>query len=125
MRLATGGLITSTSMSLACVLAVAVVVGAGAQTYHSGQNLQPVFEGWERNPDGTFNVVFGYLNRNYEEELNIPVGPENHLEPGDVDQGQPTYFYPRRQRFVWKVTVPADWDDKELVWTVTAHGRTD
>ncbi|MEE2635903.1 MAG: hypothetical protein VYE68_01550 [Acidobacteriota bacterium] len=101
------------------------VSGATAQTYHSGQNLQPVFEGWEQNPDGSFNMVFGYLNRNYEEELHIPVGPDNYLEPGDLDQGQPTYFYPRRQRFVWRVRVPADWGDKELVWTVTAHGRTD
>ena len=70
-------------------------------------------------------MVFGYLNRNYEEELNIPVGPNNFLEPGDVDRGQPTYFYPRRQRVVWRVRVPADWGDKELVWTVTAHGKTD
>ena len=106
-------------------LAFLTAPAASAQTYHSGQNLQPVFEGWMQNPDGTFEMLFGYLNRNYEEELNIPVGPNNFLEPGDVDQGQPTYFYPRRQRFVWQVTVPADWGDKELVWTVTAHGRTD
>ena len=107
------------------VLVIAFGSGASAQTYHSGQNLQPVFEGWEQNPDGSFNMVFGYLNRNYEEELNIPVGPHNFLEPGDPDQGQPAYFYPRRQRFVWRVRVPANWGDKELVWTVTAHGRTD
>ena len=104
---------------------LASVPAALAQTYHSGQNLQPVFEGWMQNPDGSFELLFGYLNRNYEEELNIPIGPDNFLEPGDVDQGQPTYFYPRRQRFAWQVTVPADWGDKELVWTVTAHGRTD
>ena len=112
------------------IVCASVIVLAGsslatAQTYHSGQNLQPVFEGWEQNPDGSFNIVFGYLNRNYEEELNIPVGPNNYLEPGDLDQGQPTFFYPRRQRVVWRVRVPADWGDKELVWTVTAHGRTD
>tara|TARA_B100001123_G_scaffold407112_2_gene499042 strand:+ start:15345 stop:16133 length:789 start_codon:yes stop_codon:yes gene_type:complete len=98
---------------------------AAAQTYHSGQNVQPVFEGWEQNPDGSFNMVFGYLNRNYEEQLNIPVGPNNFFEPGDPDRGQPAYFYPRRHRFVWRVRVPADWGDKELVWTVTANGRTD
>ena len=110
---------------IACALVVTSVSGATAQTYHSGQNLQPVFEGWELNPDGSFNMVFGYLNRNYEEELNIPVGPNNFLEPGDLDQGQPTYFYPRRQRVVWRVRVPANWGDKELVWTVAAHGQTD
>ena len=57
--------------------------------------------------------------------LDIPVGPNNFLEPGDLDRGQPTYFYPRWQRVVWRVRVPADWGDKELVWSVTAHGRTD
>ena len=109
----------------ACLLSAVAAIETTAQTYHSGQNLQPVFEGWEQNSDGSFNLVFGYLNRNYEERLNIPVGPDNFLEPGEPDQGQPAYFYPRRQRFVWRVRVPADWGDKELVWTVTAHGRTD
>ena len=112
-------------MVVVCLLTLLVQSNAVSQTYRSGQNLQPVFEGWEQNPDGSFNMVFGYLNRNYEEHLNIPVGPDNFLEPGDPDRGQPAYFYPRRQRFVWRVLVPADWGDKELVWTVTAHGRTD
>lgn len=110
---------------LAGLVVLLGVAPAGFQTYHSGQNLQPVFEGWERNPDGSFNMVFGYLNRNYEEHLDIPVGPDNFFEPGGADQGQPTFFYPRRQRIVFRVRVPADWGDRELVWTVTAHGRTD
>ena len=112
----------------AAVAAAAVLASASpaaAQTYRSGQNVQPVFEGWEENADGSFNMVFGYLNRNYEEHLNIPVGPGNYFEPGPADQGQPAYFYPRRQRIIFRVRVPADWGDKELVWTVTAHGQTD
>jgi len=110
-----------------CALMISVFGGVAsfAQTYHSGQNLQPVFEGWEQNPDGSFDMVFGYLNRNYEEHLNIPVGESNYFEPGEPDRGQPAFFYPRRQRFSFRVRVPADWGDKELVWTVTANGRTD
>ncbi|GIT66735.1 MAG: hypothetical protein Ct9H300mP25_02070 [Acidobacteriota bacterium] len=96
-----------------------------AQTYHSGQNLQPVFEGWEPNPDGSFDMVFGYLNRNYEEHLNVSIGESNYFEPGEPDRGQPAFFYPRRHRFSFRVRVPADWGDKELIWTVTANGRTD
>jgi hypothetical protein len=70
-------------------------------------------------------MVFGYLNRNYDEEVDIPVGPDNTIEPGG-DRGQPTHFYPRRQRFVFKVVVPKDWDkQRRVVWTLTAHGRTD
>lgn len=93
--------------------------------YATGQNVAPEFEGWEHNPDGTYNMVFGYLNRNYEEELDIPVGPNNNVTPGG-DRGQPEHFYPRRQRFLFKVVVPADWDKtQKVVWTLTSHGRTD
>jgi hypothetical protein len=87
--------------------------------------VAPAFEGWEKNPDGSFNFVFGYLNRNYEEELEVPVGPNNNVDPGG-DRGQPTHFYPRRQRFVFKVTVSKDWDpQRRVVWTLTSNGRTD
>ncbi len=103
------------------------ITGSRAQVLRrlTGQNVQPVFEGWERNADGTFNLVFGYLNRNYEEQPEIPIGPANTIEPGGPDRDQPTYFYPRRQMFAFKVRVPADWGDKRLVWTLTLHGRTD
>ena len=94
--------------------------------FNSGQDIVPSFDGWLRNPDGTFTFVFGYMNRNYKEELAIPAGPDNKVEPGTaVDQGQPTYFLPRRHAWVFRVTVPADWGQKELVWTITAHGKTE
>jgi hypothetical protein len=89
----------------------------------SGQDVVPVYEGWERNPDGSFNMVFGYMNRNYEEQVDIPVGPNNKIEPGNPDQGQPAHFYPRRQEFVFKVKVPKDWGDKDLVWTLESRGK--
>jgi hypothetical protein len=93
--------------------------------YATGQNVAPVFEGWEHNTDGTYSMVFGYLNRNYEEEVDIPVGPDNTVAPGG-DRGQPEHFYPRRQRFLFKVVVPADWDKtRKVVWTLTSRGRTD
>lgn len=115
-----------------CALALALIVVTAPSArpqqvrYARGQNVAPAFEGWERNPDGTFNMVFGYLNRNYEEEVDIPIGPNNRFDFGGDDQGQPTHFYPRRQRFVFKVVVPKDWDkDRRLVWTLTSRGRTE
>jgi len=97
--------------------------------YATGQNVAPVFEGWEHNPDGTYSMVFGYLNRNYEEEVDIPVGPDNKIALGDGaggDRGQPEHFYPRRQRFLFKVVVPANWDKtQKVVWALTSRGRTD
>jgi hypothetical protein len=94
--------------------------------FNSGQDIVPSFDGWLRNPDGTFTMVFGYLNRNYKEELALPAGPDNKVEPGGmVDRGQPTWFLPRRHAWVFQVKVPADWGQKELVWSITAHGRTE
>ena len=97
----------------------------GQQAFSHGQNVAPVFEGWEQNQDGTYNMVFGFFNRNCQEEVYVPVGPNNSIEPGGPDHGQPARFYPRRGKFVFRVQVPADFGDKELVWTLTAHGKTE
>jgi hypothetical protein len=94
--------------------------------YASGQNIAPVFEGWMRNADGTISMLFGYMNRNYEESLDVPVGANNQFEPGDADRGQPTHFLPRRQRFIFAVVVPGNWEkDRRLVWKLTVNGRTE
>lgn len=99
---------------------------ANSQTqFSSGQSVVPAYEGWIKNPDGTFTFVFGYFNRNWKEEPVIPVGPNNKLEPGPADRGQPTFFHPRRQPWVFRVTVPADWGQKELVWSLTVNGKTE
>jgi hypothetical protein len=97
----------------------------GQTKFATGQDVVPVYEGWLKNADGSFTFVFGYFNRNFKEEPVIPPGPDNKLEPGEVDRGQPTYFLPRRQSFVFRVTVPKDWGQKELIWSLTAHGRTE
>jgi hypothetical protein len=110
------------------LISAAAAIAIAAQTqihYDSGQTIAPVFEGWDRNPDGSFNMVFGYMNRNYEEILDVPVGAGNSFEPGTADQGQPTHFFPRRQQFMFKVRVPADWGKKDLVWTLTFRGHTE
>jgi hypothetical protein len=92
--------------------------------FNSGQNIAPVFEGWCRNSDGSFTMAFGYLNRNWVEEIHVPIGPDNNLEPGGPDRGQPTYFYTRIRRYAFVATVPKDWGKKELVWTLTVQGKT-
>ena len=108
-------------------LLLSAVFGASplAQTHFAtGQDVQPVYEGWETNADGTFSMVFGYLNRNYDEEIDVPIGPNNTIDPGG-DRGQPTHFYNRRQQFMFKVKVPKDWGEKDLVWSVTVRGKTE
>ena len=110
----------------AVVLALLVAFSGAvqAQTYQRGQHIEPAYEGWEQNPDGTYSFLFGYHNENWQEELDIPVGENNFFSPGEADRGQPTHFLPRRNRFTFKVQVPADWGDKELAWTITANGVT-
>lgn len=98
---------------------------SGQQAFTHGQNIAPVFEGWEPNADGSFNMVFGFFNRNCQEVLQIPVGPDNSIEPGGPDRGQPTRFFPRRGKFIFRVPVPADFGANELVWSLTAYGRTE
>lgn len=103
--------------------------------YNHGQNVAPIFEGWVRNTDGTIDFWFGYLNRNWEQVLHIPVGSENSIEPFGPDGGQPTVFVPRRrvgravqrrEAMVFSVRVPATWTiEDELVWSVTANGKPD
>src|SRR5438477_3333202 len=88
----------------------------------SGQGVAPVYEGFDVNADGSFNLWFGYMNRNYEEEIDLAVGPDNTFEPGG-DRGQPTHFVPRRHKDGFKVTVPKEFADKTLTWKLNAHGQ--
>jgi hypothetical protein len=90
----------------------------------SGQSVTGAFEGWYQNPDGTYNLLLGYMNRNGKETLDIPVGPNNRIEPGGPDQGQPTYFMTRRQWGVFTITVPKDFGNKKLTWTIVANGQS-
>ena len=90
----------------------------------SGQSVTGAFEGWYQNPDGTYSLLMGYFNRNSTQTLDIPVGPNNRIEPGGPDQGQPTHFLTRRQWGVFRVVVPKDFGNKKLTWTIVANGQT-
>ena len=131
-----GGLL----LALSAVLVLSQA--ADAQTrfmYLRGQTVSPAFEGWWPNDDGTFTLFFGYMNSNWEQEFNVPVGPDNYFvstQPGRLDdlereayddsaadRGQPTHFYPRRNPFLFTVRVPRDFGTTELVWTLTTRGK--
>jgi hypothetical protein len=125
---------TTAARLLSVLGVVATIAGADAiaqQTasqlvtvrHASGQGVAPVYEGFDINADGSFNMWFGYMNRNYEEAIDLPVGAANAFEPGG-DRGQPTHFTPRRHKDVFKVVVPKDFGDNKLTWKLTAHGQT-
>jgi hypothetical protein len=88
-----------------------------------GQSISPAYEGWYPNPDGSFTFLLGYYNRNLRQTLDIPVGPNNKIEPGPADQGQPTHFQVGRQWGVLTIKVPKDFGNKTLTWTIVANGE--
>ena len=98
--------------------------------HDSGQSVTAAFEGWYKNPDGTFSILLGYNNRNLKQDLDIPIGPSNRIEalgsgaPGGPDRGQPTHFVPGRQWGMFSITVPKDFGEKKLTWTLTVNGAT-
>ena len=125
--------------------------GAAAQTMHlQGQRLFPAFDGWEQKEDGSVELWFGYFNENWEQEFELPLGPDNHFtvvefgqnpdlqpdeafevsyDPEGADQGQPTHFYPRRNPFLFTITLPEPEEfggpeERQVVWTLTANGKT-
>lgn len=91
--------------------------------HHSGQSITGAFEGWFPNQDGTFSILLGYYNRNTQESIDIPVGAENHIDPGGPDYGQPTHFVPGRAWGIFTVKVPKNFGDKKLTWTIVANGK--
>jgi hypothetical protein len=89
-----------------------------------GSSITGAYEGWYRAKDGAAYFLVGYFNRNTKEELDIPIGPNNRIEPGGPDQGQPTHFLPSRQWGVFTIKVPNDFGSKKLTWTLVANGQT-
>ena len=116
---------TRIAVGVVLALSISTLDSQTQEAFARGQNIAPAYEGWERNDDGSFNLVFGYMNRNWEEVIDVPVGPDNTFEPGNPDRGQPTHFQPRRNRFVFRIRVSADFGDSELVWTLTSNGQTE
>lgn len=112
---------------LVAAIAIATLASAAAQVPvpKDNDNITPVYEGWLPNDDGSFDLVFGYMNREWDSETSIPLGLSNAMDPDGPDHGQPTNFFPRRNRFVFKVHVPKNFGTKEIVWTLTSKGRTE
>jgi hypothetical protein len=90
-----------------------------------GDSVTGAFEGWYYNPDGSRTFLVGYYNRNSAQELDIPIGPNNRIEPGGPDMGQPTHFLPGRQWGMFTVNAPKDFKPADsYVWTIVANGQS-
>jgi len=92
--------------------------------HEAGTSITGALEGWYRNPDGTFSLLLGYYNRNRNQDVDVPIGPNNRIEPGGPDRGQPTHFTPGRGWGLFAIKVPADFGDNKLTWTLIVNGQT-
>ena len=126
-------LVTRFRVGLACVIIVTGLLQhvqtqslvINSQMRHSrGQQVVPFYEGWYQGSDGLIRASFGYVNLNLDEILDIPVGPDNVVMPGPVDQGQPTHFLPGHQKGVFVVTLRKDRSTTEITWTLSIRGKT-
>ena len=122
------GLRLLAAAAVACCLAGGAVAGQQELVLEplkdSGLNVYPAFEGWYQNKDGSYTLLIGYYNRNKKQLLDVPIGPQNRIEPGGPDQGQPTHFLVGRGWGTTAIRVPKDFGDKKLTWTLTTNGKT-
>jgi hypothetical protein len=90
-----------------------------------GSSITGAFEGWYYNADGSRTWLLGYLNRNFGQELDVPIGPNNRIEPGGPDLGQPTHFLPGRNWGMFTVPVPKEFKETDkFTWTIVANGQS-
>jgi hypothetical protein len=90
-----------------------------------GGSVTAAFEGWYDNADGTHSFLIGYFSRNTEAEIDVPIGPSNHFEPGNPDMGQPTHFLTGRRYGMFTFTVPKAFTKQQKVaWVLSANGVT-
>ena len=106
----------------ALVAIVALLVAGARPSAQFEKTISSTFDGWSHLPDGSYDLVFGYMNRNAN-EIEVPLGAANQLDPATGDGGQPTNFLPGRQRAAFRVHVPSDFKGK-YVWTLTYAGVT-
>ena len=123
LRHALTGMIAAAMVALASAQSQAPLLPLGPNR-NAGEAVTGAFEGWYYRPDGSVALLVGYFNRNLKQVVDIPVGPNNRIEPGGPDYGQPTHFLPRRQWAVFTIPVPKDFGDRKLTWTIVANGQT-
>lgn len=90
-----------------------------------GTSVTGAYEGWFDNPDGSHNFLVGYFNRNLKQAVDVPIGPNNRIEPGGPDMGQPSHFLPHRRTGMFIINVPKSFTpEQKLTWTITVNGQT-
>ena len=125
LRRAPSAALACSALAVVAPLLVSAQQPADEPAKASGSGVTGSFEGWFDNADGTHNFLVGYLNRNRAQEVDVAIGPDNRIEPGGPDMGQPTHFLPGRQTGMFVITVPKNFSpEQRLTWTINVNGQT-
>jgi hypothetical protein len=108
------------SVAMALVVYALPVTAQEVQRYlrpdpKTGEPIVPFMEGWYDNADGSITVSFGYWNRG-EDDVSIPMGDANHIEPATLDGMQPEVYFAGRHHGVFAVTIPVSMGDETIWW---------
>ncbi len=87
------------------------------------QPIYPVYDGFLKNPDGSFTLSFAYFSHNAD-VVTIAPGTNNSFAPTPGDRLQPTTFKPGHWRFQCVMVVGPQFDGK-MKWTLTYGGVTE
>ena len=97
---------------------------SSSRSVHRVRAIFPALEGWGPDKNGETLILLGCYNRNKTQELDIPIGPDNRIEPEGPDYGQPTTSMRAGSTACLRSRCPKDFGNKRLTWTLTANGQT-
>ena len=86
------------------------------------QPIYPAYDGFLKNPDGSYTLAFAYFSHNAE-VVTVPPGASNAFAPTPADRMQPTTFKPGHWRFQCVMVVGPEFDGK-MRWSLTYGGTT-
>lgn len=108
---------TAVARSLAVVF-----LFTGAAYAQQNQPIYPVYDGFLKNPDGSYTLSFAYFSHNAD-VVTVPPGPNNSFAPTPADRMQPTTFKPGHWRFQCVMVVGPEFDGK-VKWTLAYAGTS-
>jgi hypothetical protein len=86
------------------------------------QPIYPAYDGFLKNPDGSYTLSFAYFSHN-SDTVTIAPGADNSFTPAPSDRQQPTTFLPGHWRFQCVMVVGPEFDGK-MVWNLAYAGTT-
>ena len=110
---------TTRTLAVLALLSPMLVTTLRAQ---QNQPIYPAYDGFVKNPDGSYTIAFGYFSHNAN-DVTIQPGADNTFAPDPSDRQQPVTFKPGQRRFQCVMVVEPNFAGN-IRWTLTYAGTT-